>query len=349
MRIVQYCRGVVPPVAYGGIERLVHWLTREFVRQGHAVTVMAPGASEIESAVPGARLVALPEDIREHIALVPKDADVLHSHNHPPVGLPDVPFIVTEHGNRRRRFDYAPNTVFVSRRHAQTHGGELFVYNGIPLEDYALQERKDPFMVFMAKVAWRAKNAKTAIHLSFDSGTPLKMAGGDPWRSRKMWGLWMLRALYRGDLLDVVGDVGGAEKLELLQKAKLLFFAVNWQEPFGLAPHEALACGTPVLVSPNGALPEYIEDGRNGFVARSYGEAVAKVRRVAAMGADETAELAHRCRESALTMEACARNYLELYERVLHDRYLYPPERAAQLRFKKPRSTIIKCRWPRRL
>ena len=349
MHIVQYFPSVVPPVTYGGIQRIIHWLTREFVRQGHTVTVMADGASAIEEAVPGARLVALPEEAREHRALVPDDADVMHCHNVLPGGLPELPFIVTEHGNRRGSFDYAPNTVFVSRRHAQNHGGEFFVHNGVPLEDYPLETDKGPWLLFMAKLAWRAKNAKTAIHLGFDTGMPVRMAGGDLWRTPKIRGLWMLRALYRGGLLEGVGDVGGDKKLRLLQEAKLLFFLVNWQEPGAVAPLESLACGTPVLASPNGVLPEYIEDGQNGFVARSYGEAVAKVRGVAAMSAGETVELAHRCRESAFTMEACARNYIELYERVLRDGYLYPPESATQLRFRKPRSTIIKCRWPRRL
>ncbi len=66
-----------------------------------------------------------------------------------------------------------------------------------------------------------------------------------------------------------------------------------------LAKLEALACGTPVLANPNRVLPEYIENGRNGFICHSYGEAIAAVKKITSMGADETAEMAVHCRESA--------------------------------------------------
>jgi len=39
-------------------------------------------------------------------------------------------------------------------------------------------------------------------------------------------------------------------------------------ELMGLAPLEAMACGTTVVVAPTGALPEYVVDGHTGFVVR---------------------------------------------------------------------------------
>ena len=37
---------LVPPVAYGGTERVIHTLTEELVRRGHDVTLFASGDSE---------------------------------------------------------------------------------------------------------------------------------------------------------------------------------------------------------------------------------------------------------------------------------------------------------------
>ena len=112
---------------------------------------------------------------------------------------------------------YPPNTVFLSRTHAANHHSEIYVYNGIPIDEYPLKKTKDLFMLFMAKLAWRVKNAKTAFHLSFDSGLPLKIAGGDLWGTPRLWGGWTLRApFYRGLLTDV-GNVGGVAKRKLLQ------------------------------------------------------------------------------------------------------------------------------------
>ena len=47
MRIAQIAplAEAVPPRAYGGTERVVHWLTEELVRQGHKVTLFASADS----------------------------------------------------------------------------------------------------------------------------------------------------------------------------------------------------------------------------------------------------------------------------------------------------------------
>ncbi|MHC4134303.1 MAG: glycosyltransferase [Planctomycetota bacterium] len=356
MHIVKYIAGITPPPAYGGIERLGFWIIRELVKLGHKVTVITDERSTIGEVLEGVDVlprmpieridVVPPPGERDYRDLIPKDADVVHFHATLPLdALPEVPYLVTEHGNRRRFRGYAPNTVFVSKSHAYNHQGDVYVYNGIPIEEYPLQTRKDDFLLFMAVLGWRVKNAKTAIHLSFDSGMPVKLAGGELWRNRKMWGGWMLRAPFKASLIDVVGNVGGAPKLKLLRDARLLFYLVNWEEPFALAAHEALACGTPVLASPNGALPEYLRHGENGFVVSSYREALAAVRQVAAMGPEETAALAARCRESAYPIENTARGYLELYERVAQERWLYPPERARALGLRPLHSRRIR-RYP---
>ena len=62
----------VPPEAYGGTERVVHYLTEELVRQGHDVTLYASGDSETS-----ARLVPLcPRALR----LDPSKPDPIASH-----------------------------------------------------------------------------------------------------------------------------------------------------------------------------------------------------------------------------------------------------------------------------
>lgn len=125
MNIVQYYPGLIPPPDYGGIERVVYWLTRELVRQGHAVTVIADGRSRIAEAVPGVRLIPIPELCPDYRSLIPRDADIVHLHVIPPLDrLPDCPYLITEHGNRNHFKDYAPNIVFVSKSHAKNHGSK---------------------------------------------------------------------------------------------------------------------------------------------------------------------------------------------------------------------------------
>ena len=49
----------------------------------------------------------------------------------------------------------------------------------------------------------------------------------------------------------------------------LLVIPSVWEDPFPRVFHEALAHGVPSLVSPLGGLPEVVEHGRTGFIARA--------------------------------------------------------------------------------
>ena len=103
MHIVQFFHGVIPPLTYGGVERVVYWLTREFVKYGHHVTVIAHPGSQIAELLPKVNLVPLYTDNQDYRNLIPNDAEVIHVHNVPKSGKPpDRPYIVTEHGNRKR-------------------------------------------------------------------------------------------------------------------------------------------------------------------------------------------------------------------------------------------------------
>jgi glycosyltransferase involved in cell wall biosynthesis len=43
-------------------------------------------------------------------------------------------------------------------------------------------------------------------------------------------------------------------------------FPIDWDEPFGLVMTEAMACGTPVIATPRGSVPEVVEDGVTGWI-----------------------------------------------------------------------------------
>jgi glycosyltransferase involved in cell wall biosynthesis len=55
------------------------------------------------------------------------------------------------------------------------------------------------------------------------------------------------------------------ETLAAMKAANFLVFPSTWYEPFGMTVVEALACGTPIICSRVGAIPEMVEDGRTGL------------------------------------------------------------------------------------
>lgn len=86
---------------------------------------------------------------------------------------------------------------------------------------------------------------------------PMVLAGVAGWHEHAFRG-WMERLLRDGSL-RVLGYVPGEDVRHLLQAASVFCFP-SLYEGFGLPPLEAAACGTPVLASRAGALPEVLGD-----------------------------------------------------------------------------------------
>jgi glycosyltransferase involved in cell wall biosynthesis len=53
---------------------------------------------------------------------------------------------------------------------------------------------------------------------------------------------------------------------EAMARASVVVCPARWEEPFGMVPAEAQACGTPVVAFKRGALGEVIVDGLTGFL-----------------------------------------------------------------------------------
>ncbi|SMF26416.1 glycosyltransferase [Streptomyces sp. Amel2xC10] len=96
----------------------------------------------------------------------------------------------------------------------------------------------------------------------------LVVAGDGPLRARLEQ-----RAQERGLLVTFLGHVSDRGALGALQASADVCLAPGPAETFGLAALEAMACGTPVVVSASSALPEVI--GTAGAVAVDRGEAFA--------------------------------------------------------------------------
>jgi alpha-1,6-mannosyltransferase len=96
----------------------------------------------------------------------------------------------------------------------------------------------------------------------------LVVAGDGPLRARLE-----LRARERGLPVTFLGHVSDRDALGALQASADVCLAPGPAETFGLAALEAMACGTPVVVSTSSALPEVV--GSAGAVAADHGEAFA--------------------------------------------------------------------------
>src|SRR5207245_3141133 len=109
---------------------------------------------------------------------------------------------------------------------------------------------------------------------------------------------------------EYLGEVTHGQKVELLQNARATLFPIEWEEPFGLVMIESMACGTPVIATRHGAVPEVIEDGVSGIIVDNYREMPAALERADAL---DPLEL-RRHAEERYGPERMIQDYLRVYE-----------------------------------
>lgn len=97
-----------------------------------------------------------------------------------------------------------------------------------------------------------------AIQAARKAGLPLRIAGAvyDPSYEVDLEGVERLGSLPREELRRVMA------------RSAVTVCAARWDEPFGLVAAEAQMAGCPVAAYRRGGLPEVIEDGVSGFLAR---------------------------------------------------------------------------------
>lgn len=123
----------------------------------------------------------------------------------------------------------------------------------------------------------------------------------------------ILPAVLRYPRITYAGNVSGRKKMKFIANAKALLFPIQWEEPFGMAVIEALACGTPVVAMRRGAMPELIEHGINGFLADTEEEFYDYADRVHEINPA-------KCRasvEEKFSATLMAQEYIKRYEDVL--------------------------------
>ena len=329
----------VPPQLYGGTERVVSYLTDELVRQGHDVTLFASGDSATS-----ARLVPIcPRSLRLEKApnpapdawhileaeLVGRQAfsfDVIHNHAgfylFPHFRREQVPAITTLHG-RLDAPDLFPlfrefsEMSLVSISDAQREpmpwaNWTATVHHGLPGQLY----RPSPapsgdYLAFLGRAS-PEKGLDRAIKIARKAGIPLRIACKVDAADQKYFDT-VIRPLLKDPLIECLGEIGERGKTELLANALAVLFPIRWPEPFGLVMIEALACGTPVIAFPGGAVAEIIEDGKTGFVVHDVKAAVKAVERIPTISRS-------RCRqafETRFSAHRMCQDYLQVYERLV--------------------------------
>jgi glycosyltransferase involved in cell wall biosynthesis len=343
MRIALICPPwvAVPPKGYGGIEWVVSLEADGLAEVGHDVTLFATGDSITKARLeyvfdiaPGSKAI---NDITldtTHTLFSLRDVrdrfEVLHVHS-PFSALAaaietGVPTVHTLHGSFTpemiRLYDLVGDRAwFVAISEAQKRFHESLqyggvVYNGIDMAFYSFNTQKEDFILFLGRAA-PEKGWRRAIEAAKVAGEHLVSAVKIAHPTEQEEWEKNIEPILPKDW-TLLGEISQEEKVDLLRRAKAVLFPIDWPEPFGLVMTEAMACGTPVIATPRGSVPEVIEDGVTGWIVSVENfaqEAAEKLEHL-----DEIDPQAGRERVQRLfSKEAMVAGYEGVFERVVPD------------------------------
>jgi glycosyltransferase involved in cell wall biosynthesis len=351
----------VPPPAYGGIEAVVALLTRELMRRGHEVVLLAAPGSRSPARTRALLGRAHPDEIgqalyeADHVARAfaeidqaaagGRPFDVVHDHcGFTAYAMADriaTPLVHTLHG------PFTPDTAAFYAHHARkAHVVAIseaqlacapagmrvagVVPNPIDAAEWPLVKDKDPYLLWVGRMTTE-KGPHRAIAAARMAGMRLVLAGPvQPGQER-----FFERAVaphLDGRRVTYAGEVSGEAKRRLFARAHALLMPIRWPEPFGMVMLEAMVCGTCVIAFPEGAARELVRAGTTGFLVDDEEHMARACERAAEIDPA-------RCRTAVVErchVRCVAGAYEEIYERLRRRRERPAPP--ARSRLARPRA-----------
>ena len=321
-----------PPRHYGPWERVVSLLTEGLVKENVDVTLYATKDSVTTAKLRGICERPYEEDksidpkVWEclHISEIMEQADefdIIHNNfDFLPIsysGLIKTPMVTTIHGFSSPKIlpvykKYNKKTYYVSISDAD-RSPELdyikTVYHGIDINNFTLKKEEGKYLLFFGRIH-QDKGAKEAIEIAKKAGMKLIIAGII--QDEKYYEEFVKPHL--GDDIEYIGSVGPEKRDEILGNAYALLHPINFNEPFGLSVVESMACGTPVLAFNKGSMPELIQNGVNGFIAKNSEEMcqlIKDVKNISREGCRKTVE-------ERFSQEKMVKEYIKVYKEILN-------------------------------
>ena len=328
----------VPPLHYGGIERIVDALARGLAARGHEVGLVSHRDSSCAAATlfawPGASSASAWDTLRNGLAL--RSAvrsfrpDLLHSFSRlaylAPLRLARLPKIMSYQrhtGPAQARWglrlggpslSFTACSEFICRLGRPGGGRWQPIHNFVEPSQFTFTETvpDDAPLLFLSRVE-RIKGPDVAIAIARAAGRRLIIAGNhaDSGPEHDFWTTEILPHLGKSGI-EYVGPVDNVAKAALLAQASALLLPIRWDEPFGIVFAEAFAAGTPVITTRRGATPEIITHAETGFFAHTVEEAVAAIHALPSLSR-------LRCRREAETRFS-ATTIITAYESLYQER-----------------------------
>lgn len=326
----------VPPLYYGGIERIIGMLIKSYVDMGHEVTLFAH-----EDSITPATLIPYQgktsnkfSDIIKNSTLInrhlfTKKYDIIHSFGRLLYIFPQLPRAIPKLMSYQREptISQIKKAIKLTAKHTLTFTGcsayiskqilpfapAYPIFNGVDLGIYNFRAEvgADAPLVFLGRID-PIKGTHIAINVALATRKKLLIAGNIPVEYQTYFDEQIKTML--NEQIMYVGPVNDEQKNRLLGQALAFLMPITWDEPFGIVMAEAMACGTPVIALNRGAVPEVVINGYNGYRCDTAEEMIGYVEQIQNIDRNNVRHDAER----RFSANVIAEQYLKLYDDLIN-------------------------------
>ncbi len=342
----------VPPIGYGGVERVVDELSYTQLLSG-AVSPIVFASSDSSCAAPHFGLLSSlrsqpDKNLDEEYKLIEShyrwaygyldahSVDIIHLHG--PWGVrwlpsqPSRPVVLSIYADTSQpdvqeelsRVPIYVNIVANSERtraKAPQIDWSAVILEGIMPHLYPFSARKEDYVCFIGDLT-PDKGIETAILAARSAGIAIHVVGRRHIKDVSERDMAKYDSYFASSVAPYIdnktviyhGELGD-ERLEILSRATALLAPIEWEEPFGRILAESMACGTPVIAFDKGAAQEVIAEGVSGFVVTDVTQMVGLIPQCRNL---DPVNCRHYV-ENKLNMARVANEYGELYRRLVRD------------------------------
>lgn len=320
----------VPPIHYGGIERILDMIIKEYIIAGHEVTLIAHPDSKPYKGCNFIPYSSANDKVIANTLLITKTYfkykfDVIHSFSRLLYLFPLLPFGVQKIMSYQREPTLSQiqkavslakkNTIaftgcsnYISNQISEV-GKSYTVYNGVPLELFHFNPTVeiDAPLLFLGRIE-HIKGTHVAIEIAKKTNRKLIIAGNIPDGQSEYFEEKVKPFL--DENINYIGPVNDVQKNQLYQSSAAFLMPILWNEPFGIVMAEAMACGTPVIGFARGSVPEVVKDSVTGFACNTLDEMISAVNNIGSISRLNV----RREAEERFSAKIISEEYLKLYK-----------------------------------
>lgn len=328
-------------IKYGGIERVVYMLDREYSKLGHLSSVSALKDSKIYGKlISKVRNIEVGNGYFENIEkqeknfsyaldyAIKKNVDIIHDHTGRLITSTaykdrsiEIPILVTPH-QKIDGMDELPDKKKIwfnvlSKAQKERFSNipiETVIYNGLNVKEFPFKSKKQNYLFSLGSIEYD-KGQDLAVKLALEKETPLIIGG--PIHDKAFFEKEIEPHL--GEQIKYVGSLNDEQKIEYFRDAKAFIAPIRVPDCFSLVRIESLACGTPVITLDSGSANEAIENGVTGFIVGPDTDELEGLKYALSKIDSINSNICRTSVETKFSLENQVNQYLSLYRKIINE------------------------------